>query len=154
MGIVSPLDGYNKCMSKLDTECLGKIREALDRFQRDPIYRGAGKRVPLRQFADLCGLSRQSLYDIVGNQRKGIEPRTRDRILAALKLVNAGLRFRRVTLQKAIVTRTCIVHQPAIVEWQAVMPNGQRPPPIPGRPRGLIGSGRRNKHDQPGMPRT
>jgi hypothetical protein len=132
MGIVSPLDGYNRRMTHLDVECLGKIREAINGFRREQFYRGTGRRVPLRQFAELCGLSRQSLYAIIKHDRKGLEHSTRDRILAAINLVNQGLRFKRVIIQKAVVERT--VHQPAIFEWRAVMPDGRPAPLIPQPP--------------------
>lgn len=130
---LNPLFAYSRRMSQLDVECLIEIRRTLNRFRFDPAYRGGGQRVPLRQFADLCGLSRQSLYDIVRNDRKGIEPQTRDRIMAAIALIDRGVRFKRVVVQPAVVER--IVHSPAVVEWQAIMPDGQPAPMIPRRPR-------------------
>lgn len=127
-----PIDGYTRRMRQLDIECLVEINRALNKFRFDPFYRGKAKRVPLVQFADYCGVSRQTLYDLVRGDRKGIEPATRDRILHAIELVEKhGLRFHRVVVRKSVIERRVI--SPGVIEWQPVMPNGAAPPPLPQR---------------------
>ena len=128
----SPLVMRDKRMQALDLQCIADIQRSLNRFRFDPQFRGNGKRVPLRQFAELCGVSRQTLYDLVRGDRKGIEPHTRDRILHAIALVSEhGLRWKRTAIRKAIVERRVIV--PGLIEWTPVMPNGGPPPLIPQR---------------------
>jgi hypothetical protein len=125
----SPLNMHALAMRKFDTECMADIRRTLLRFSNDPAFRGSGKRVPLRQFAELVGVSRQTLYDLVRGDRKGLEPSTRDRLQAGIKLVlEGGLRWKRVAIRKPVVERRVI--DPGLIEWTAVMPNGDPPPPI------------------------
>jgi transcriptional regulator with XRE-family HTH domain len=132
--IFSPLEGRAHRMGMLDVDCLVEIKRTLRRFQFDPAFRGNGNRVPLRQFAELCGVSRQTIYDLVRGDRKGIEPSTRDRILNAIELVTQhGLRWKRIAVRKPVVERRVI--DPGLIEWTAVMPNGKPAPPIPQRHR-------------------
>ena len=128
----SPLEANIRRINQLDLDCIADIQRSLNRFRFDPQFRGNGKRVPLRQFAELCGVSRQTLYDLVRGDRKGIEPTTRDRILHAIKLVTeCGLRWKRTAIRKAVIERRVIV--PGLIEWTPVMPNGEPPPMIPRR---------------------
>ena len=115
-----------------DSACLADIRRELMAFQVGAEFRGKANRVPLRQFAQLCGISRQTLYDIARSDRKALEPHTRDAILAAIKLIRqGGLRWKRIAVRKAVVERRVIT--PGLIEWRAVMPDGSAPPPIPPR---------------------
>jgi hypothetical protein len=128
----SPLEQRAKRMGMLDVDCLVEIKRTLRRFQFDPAFRGNGNRVPLRQFAELCGVSRQTIYDLVRGDRKGIEPSTRDRIMHAIALVTErGLRWKRQAVRKPVVERRII--DPGLIEWTAVMPDGSPPPAIPQR---------------------
>ena len=130
-GNVRAMNMARRRLNALDTECLNDIRRILMEFQRDPKFRGNGNRVPLRQFAELCGVSRQTLYDITWSDRKGLEPATRDRIMRAIGIViNDGLRWRRVAVRRAKIKRITLV--PAIVEWRPVMLTGA---PVPNLPR-------------------
>jgi transcriptional regulator with XRE-family HTH domain len=135
--IGSSIEGYLQRMKALDVECLAEIKRQLNKFRFDPAFRGQGKRVPLRQFAKYCGVSRQTLYDLLRGDRKGIVPETRDRIMAAFALVNdQGLRFKRVIIRKPVVERRRRRRRliaPGLIEWQAVMPNGAAVPPMPRR---------------------
>jgi len=143
---LDPIGARAKRLSQLDVDCLAEIKRELNRFRFDPYFRGRGQRVPLRQFADLCAVSRQTLYDLVRGDRKGIEPATRDRIMAAIALVkNDGLRWQRVVLRKAIVERRVIA--PGLIDWQPRMPNGEPPPPIKQRQR----TPAQARHDHPNL---
>lgn len=131
---LDPIGARARRMNALDVECLAEIKTQLNKFRFDPFYRGHGKRVPLRQLADLCAVSRQTLYDLVRGERKGIEPTTRDRILAAIALVNdRGLRWQRVAVRKAVIERRVI--EPGLIEWRPIMPDGSAPPLIKQRQR-------------------
>jgi hypothetical protein len=129
----SPLRARQVRMNMLDLDCLAEIRRWLNKFRFDPNYRGPGQRVPLRQLAELCAVSRQTLYDLIRGDRLGIEPATRDRINAAIVLIDQrGLRWRRKVIRQPTIMKR-IAFTPTIIEWQAVMPDGSRPPPIPQR---------------------
>ena len=135
MRVRSPLEMRTIAMHAFDTQCIPEIRRLLFRFRLDPEYRGSAKRVPMRQFSELCGVSRQTLYDIMHGDRAGLEPHTRDAILGALDLVlNKGLRWRRV-VTPAVIERYRRVITPAIVRWAPVMPDGTSPPPLRTRPK-------------------
>jgi hypothetical protein len=128
--VVSPLEQGARRLAGLDLACIDEIKRLLNKFRFDAQYRGKGKRVPWRQFAELSGVSRQTLYDLVRGDRKGIEPATRDRIMAALKMVlEGGVRWRRITVRKPVVERRVIA--PGLIEWIAVMPDGTPAPLIP-----------------------
>jgi hypothetical protein len=126
----SPLVAHDRRMGMLDIECIDEIKRLLNKFRFDAQYRGYGNRVPWRQFSELCGVSRQTLYDLVRGDRKGIEPATRDRIFAALKMVlEQGVRWKRITVRKPVVERRVIA--PGLIEWIAIMPDGTPAPLIP-----------------------
>lgn len=130
----SPLHARQVRMSQLDLDCIADIVRHLNKFRFDPAYRGKGKRVPMRQLAVICGVSRQTLYDLVRGDRKGIEPSTRDRILAAIALVtDQGLRWKRTVVRKPVIERRLVA--PGAVEWVPVMPDGSPPPLIKQRQR-------------------
>jgi len=131
----------------LDRECVAEIRRTLMMFQRDPVFRGAGRRVPLRQFAALCGVSRQTLYDITWSDRKSLEPATRDRIMRAINMVFIdGLRWKRVAVRRPKIKR--IVIDPGLIEWRPVMPNDG---PVPNLPRRQISPAQARAHDYPNI---
>jgi hypothetical protein len=127
--VASPLEMRARRMGYLDLQCIDDIKRQLNKFRFDPAYRGNGQRVPLRQLADLCGVSRQTLYDLVRGDRKGIEPHTRERILAAIALVTErGLRWKRTVIRKPVVERRLIA--PGLIEWMPMMPDGSAVPLI------------------------
>lgn len=126
---------------RLDTECIEAIKRTLLLFRNDPQFRGKGKRVPLRQFSDLCGVSRVTLYDVMRGERQALEHRTRDRILHAIALViHGGLRWQRSYTNPVREIRTI---KKGTISWTPVMPNGDPPPLIRRRePR----RGKKEKH--------
>lgn len=142
--IRSSLDGAVLRL-KACTEDLDDIRRALHLFSNDPIYRGDGNRVPLRQLAKLCGVSRKTLYDIMAGDRPRLVITTAERIRAAIELVlKGGLRWRRRRNGPTVV-RYRVIKRIKIgrAVWYPVMPNGEEPPALP-RP-----EPRKQKHDHP-----
>lgn len=108
----------NSGLGLLRTDCdpdFEDIRRALLRFRFDTKYRGNGNRVPIVQFAEYCGVTRQTLYHIMHNNYSlGLTPGVRDRLRAGIKLVEKeGLRFRRIE------------------KWLPFMADGAPAPPCP-----------------------
>ena len=77
-----------------------EIVRALRRFRYDPEFRGA-KRVPIRVLADLVGLSRMTIYEVMRpdlrtRPKRMISKRTRAKLSPAIAAILDGrLRFRR-----------------------------------------------------------
>ena len=76
-----------------------EVVRALRRFRYDPEFRGA-KRVPIRVLADLVGLSRMTIYEVMRpdlpTRPRKISEATRIKLSFAIKAISEGrLRFRR-----------------------------------------------------------
>lgn len=73
------------------------IRRMLLRFRSDPIFHGTDQRVPLVQFAVMCGVTRQTLYSLTKQTSDFVlMPKTRERLLAGIRMVTEqGVRWRR-----------------------------------------------------------
>lgn len=95
---------------------LEDIRRELMRFQHDPQFKGRGRRVPISGFAELAGVSRQTLYELIKRSRAfRLKPETIARIKVALdRVLVDGIRWRR----------------PCYRNWEMVVPPGVKPPPV------------------------